>query len=417
MNHVKTLCLTAIVLIALCTAAGWADWPQFMGPNRDGVSTETGLGHSFPAGGPPALWTVPLGPGFGGAAIYKGEVFVMDRVGDAQDVLLCLDFATGKEKWRCAYDAPGALRSFPGTRCTPAVNDRFVLVTGPVGHMACIDKTTHQAVWTKNIVQEYGARTTAWGYAQCPVLYKNSVIIAPQGQEYGIVALDQATGKEVWHKQLGGSGPGYASPQLTTLGGVDQILMVVPGGVVGLEAATGKVLWGYPGWNCSTPIPMPTSLGDGRIFITAGYGAGSDLFKVEKQGAAWTATQLWHTRECASQLHMAVLYQDHLYANSFDNQQHDGLVCLDLTGKRLWQSMPNVSFDRGPLLLADGMIIMLSGVTGDLCLIAADPAGYKELARAKVVDGRSAWGPMALTGGKLIVRSQSELKCLDLKAH
>ena len=419
MNHVKTLCLTTIVLIALCAAAGWADWPQFMGPNRDSVSTETGLAHAFPAGGPPALWSAPLGAGFGGAVIYKGEVFVTDRVGDAQDVVLCLDFATGKEKWRCAYDAPGSLRSFPGTRCTPAVDDKYVIVTGPVGHMACVDKKTHLALWTKNLVQDCGARTTAWGYAQCPVLYKNSVIIAPQGPEYGVIALEKATGKEVWHTQLAG-GPGYVSPRLTTLGGVDQVLMVASGGnggVSGLDAATGKLLWNYSGWSCSTPIPMPTALGDGRFFISAGYGAGSDLFKVEKQGATWTASQLWKTRECASQIQMAVLYKGNLYANSFDNGQHDGLVCLDLTGKRLWASMPTVGFDRGPLLLADGMLIMLDANSGDLCLIAAQPDSYKELARAKVVNGQAAWGPMALTNGKLLVRSQNELKCLDLKAH
>ena len=418
MNPVKTLRITAIVLTALCAAAAGADWPQFMGPNRDGVSPETGLARSWPAGGPPTLWSVPLGAGFGGAAIYKGEVFVTDRVDDTQDLLICLDFATGKEKWRCVYDAPGSLRAVPGTRCTPAVDDRFVFCTGEVGYMACLDKTTNQAAWTKNLVEEFGARTTTWGYAQCPLLYKGWVILAPQGPEYGVVALEKATGKEAWHTQLGG-GPGYVSPRIVTLDGVDQILMVTAdaGGVFGLDATTGHVLWNYKGWSCGTPIPAPTSLGDGRFFISAGYEAGSDLFKVEKQGDTWTATQLFKTRECASQIHMAVLYQDHLYANSFDNSQHDGLICMDLTGKRLWQSLPNVGFDRGPLLLADGMIIMLSGESGDLCLIAPQPDGYKELALAKVVNGKSAWWPLALTDGKLIIRIQSELKCLDLKAH
>jgi outer membrane protein assembly factor BamB len=419
MSHVKSLRIAAIVLIVACAAAAWADWPQFMGPSRDGVSTETGLMHAFPAGGPPALWSVPLGAGFGGAAIYRGEVFVTDRADNAKDVLVCLDFATGKEKWRCAYDAPGALKSFPGTRCTPAVDDRFVFCTGEVGFMGCIDKTTHQAVWTKNLVAEFGARTTAWGYAQCPLLYKDWVIVAPQGAEFGVVALDKATGKEAWHTQTPG-GPGYVSPRLATIGGVEQLLMVTAGrngGVMGLDPASGKLLWVYNGWHCSGPIPEPTVIDEGRLFISAGYGAGSSLFKVEKQGETWAATEVFSSNLCAAQIHPALLYKDHLYANSFDNQQHDGLVCMDLSGTRLWRSMPGAGFDRGALLLADGMIIILDANSGDLVLVAPQPEGYKELGRAKVVNGNQAWGPMALTDGKLLVRSQSELKCLDLKAR
>jgi hypothetical protein len=140
------------------------------------------------------------------------------------------------------------------------------------------------------------------------------------------------------------------------------------------------------------------------------------MLKVDRQGDKWTATEVFRSKQCAAQLHMAVLYQGHLYANSFDNGQQDGLICMDLAGNRLWKTLPNLGFERGPMLLADGMIIIINGENGDLCLVAAQPDGYRELARARVLSGNTIWAPMALTNGRLIVRSQSELKCLNLKA-
>lgn len=423
------LAVCALVLTGSCARA---DWPQLLGPTRNGISTETGLARSWPEVGPKLVWQTTVTDGFSGPAVYQGKVYVTDRVPKQQDLLRCLDLATGKEEWRYAYDAPGMI-SQDGSRCTPAVNDKYVFFTGEFGHLTCLDRATHQPVWTKQLMTEYEGKRAEWGCAQCPVLYKNTVIVAPQGNKAGVVALDQATGAEVWTADLPGN-PGYVSPMLATVEGVDQILALsvpqrgrgprggqptpsTPGVVLGLDAATGKELWRFTGFQCQIPIAAPMPVGDGRFFITGGYGAGSVMIRVTRQGDTFSASQVFATQAAGAQIHMPILYKGYLYIVSNDNSRADGLVCMDLDGNLRWNTRYSPNFERGGIIEADGMLIVMDGDKGVLRLVDPNPDAYKELAAAKVIDGKRTWAPLALVDGMLLVRGQAELKCFDLKAH
>lgn len=402
-----------LALAVLVTTAAAADWPQFMGPNGDGTSAEKGLARSWPTDGPKVLWTVPLGPGYGGAAIRDGKVCVLDRVDRQKDVLRCLALETGKEDWTFGYEAPGPI-DHDGSRSTPAVGEKFVYTIGPFGHFHCLDRTSHEVVWKKNLLSDYNAKAPRWAVAQSPLLYKDMVVIAPQADQVGMVALDQATGKERWRSE--GIGPmAYGSPMLVNVEGVDQFVIVNTLGAAAVSAADGKVLWKYS-HPCKIPIPNVTALGGGKFFVTGAYLAGSSAIQVSRQGNSWTVKELAQKAQIGGHCHPALLYQDHLYMLCNINERSDGMVCFDLEAKVLWQTKNSPNLDKGgSILTGDGLMYVMDGRSGELHIVQPSPDGFKSLAKAKVLDGKEIWGPLALAGGRLVIRDQSQMKCLDLR--
>lgn len=419
----KSTFLVILLMALVVPPAGSADWPQFQGPNRNGVSPETGLARSWPEGGPRVLWTFSLGEGFGGPAVRDGEVFVLDRIRDKRDILRCLSLETGEELWQYMYMAPGSV-SRPGSRATPTVTEKYVYVVGMLGQFSCIDRTTHKPVWQKDLLKQFlHSKVPRWGISQSPSLYGDLVVVAPQSHAASVAAFDRATGKLAWASPNIG-GLGYSTPLITNLCGVDQAVMVsaidkpAPGTVAGISLEDGTILWSYEGWQCKIPIPFATPLSDDRLFITGEYGAGSAMIQITRDGDRFEVKELFTTDVCGSQIHQPLLYENHLYMNSNGNSRSDGMVCLTLDGERLWRTRDTKElprFQRGNLLLADGMIISLDGKTGILHLVDPSPEGYKELARAKIFKGAEMWSPMALSQGKLLLRSQKEMKCLDLR--
>ena len=411
----RAVFVALVVTGALLASVSGADWPQFLGPTRDGVAKETKLPRTWPEGGPEVLWTFELSRGFAGPAIQDGMVYVLDRVKDAQDVLRCLDLGSGQEQWSFAYDAPGKL-DHNGSRTTPAVDDKHVFVIGPFGHFHCLDKATHEVVWKKHLLNDFGGKRPNWGVAQSPLLHKKAVIVAPLGRKAGVIAYERATGKELWRSRAVGA-MAYVSPMITTIDGVEQVLIITTRRVVGLDAADGKLLWSYSGWRCNIPIPAPTAIGDGRLFITGGYNAGSVMIKVARTGGKFAAAELFKIKLMGSQLHNALLHDKHLYVNCNTNNKRDGLVCFDLDGEVKWQTKKAPNFERGNLILVDGLIYIMDGSTGVLRIVRPDPEKYTELARVRVLGGAKIWAPMAVSGGKLVLRDQRRMKCLKLKAE
>jgi len=433
--------------IVLCLATGRAtgDWPQFRGPNQDGLSPETGLLRSWPEGGPKVLWTVPVGLGYGGPAIRDGQVYLLDRVENAQNVLRCLDLATGEERWRYAYDAPGRL-SHNGSRATPTVDEKYVYSIGPFGHIYCIDRTSHKPLWSKNLLADFGGRMPRWGVAQSPVVYGDALIVAPLSEKAGIVALSKTTGAELWRSPALG-GLAYVSPRLVKLAGVDQILIIsadrqsggaggggergrrggagrpagvdprargqrperpatqpsrpmpdfmrrVSNRVAAVAAADGRLLWSYEKWRCLNPIPNPVPVGDDRVFITGGYGAGSVMLKVWSAEGRFSAEPVFTLVDYGSQIPNPLLHAGHLYVLCNGNFRHDGLVCIDLEGNMKWQTGREPNLDRGHTLIAEGLMYSIE----------------------KLLCGKEIWAPMALADGKLLIRDQHQMKCLDVRA-
>jgi outer membrane protein assembly factor BamB len=187
--------------------------------------------------------------------------------------------------------------------------------------------------------------------------------------------------------------------------------------VAGISMQDGKQLWSYAGWQCPIPIPFPTLLPDDRLFITGGYDAGSAMIQVKQVDGKFEVKELFKTMVCGSQIHQPILFKDYLYINSNTNEREDGLMCLAFDGQVKWKTdgTPNPKFDKGNLLMVDNLIVMLDGKKGTLHLIDPSPEGYKELAQAKLFDGKEIWAPMAISNGKLLCRNQVEMKCLDLK--
>ena len=186
----------------------------------------------------------------------------------------------------------------------------------------------------------------------------------------------------------------------------------------GVDLATGKVLWRYAGYNCAIPVPEPAYVGDGRFFKTSGYNAGSVMFQVKRQGDAYAVKELFRLPQLGAQIHVPLVYEGHIYAQCNTNDKRDGLACIAVDGTVKWKTERSPNFDWGGMILANGgLLLAMDGETGVLRLVRLDPAGYKELAGAKVLSGKEIWAPMALAGGKLICRDQKQMKCLDVGAR
>lgn len=418
----KTNLIVTAAIVLSVTCAGMADWPQYLGPDRNGISPETGLLRSWPEGGPKVLWTVSLGAGYGGAAISKDKVYILDRIGNEKDVLRCLDFNTGKEQWSYEYDAPGRVQH-PGSRSTPSIDRDYVYTCGSFGDVYCFDTNTHQPVWNKNVWKDYEkGEGPRWAISQNPLIYGDLLILASQTSKAGVVAYDKLSGQVKWATPALPGRTGYVSPAIVKIAGGDQIVMITAGAkggsggaVVGLDPKTGKTLWTYEGWNCQIPIPNVTEIGDGRLFITGGYRAGSAMIKVEKAGDSFAVTEVYKTQDFGTHVHPAILYKGHLYGHCSTNETRDGMVCMDIDGKVKWKTGRSPLFDKGGFILADGLFLSVDGQEGFLYLIEPDPAGFKPLAKAKLLNTKECWGPLALSDGKLLIRDQEQMKCVVVR--
>ncbi len=391
------------------------DWPQFLGPERRPVVSDEGINLDWGNQPPEVLWRVDVERGFTGPAVHGGEVFLMDRIDNEKDRLRCLSLESGEELWSFEYDAPGRY-GYEGSRTTPAVDEQHVYVVGPLGHFHCIDRKTHKPVWKSHLLKDFGAKRPNWAVAQNPLLYQDTVIVAPLGSQAGVVAFDRETGETAWKsKPLGGMQ--YVSPMLMTEGGVDQVLIL--GGkkrLAGLDATSGEVLWEYKGWSCSIPITAPLPLGNGYVFVTGGYNAGSALIRVRKdENGGFSVEEIFRNQEIGAQIHVPLAIGNHIYVNSNENSRRNGVACLDLEGNVLWKTGKSPNFERGSLLRVGDLALGLDGNGGKLHLFEPNPEEYRELGTINVLKGSQVWAPMAVADGRLLLRDQHNLVCLDLR--
>jgi outer membrane protein assembly factor BamB len=418
----KTKVMMIATILMITTGSTLADWPQYLGPNRNATSPEKGLLRSWPQDGPKVLWTISLGAGYGGAAVSDGKVYVLDRIGNDKDALRCLDLNTGNEQWSYEYDAPGRV-SHPGSRSTPAIDGNYIYTCGSFGDLYCFDRNTHKPVWNKNIWKDYDdGNVPRWAISQNPLIYGDFVIVASQTSKAGVVAYDKLTGQVKWASPALEGGVGYVSPKIVKIDGNDNLVMITAGrrgagggAVIGMDPLSGRQLWIYKGWSCQIPIANITQIGDGRLFITGGYEAGSAMIKVAGSGDSYAVTELYKTDDFGTHVHPAILYKGHLYGHCTTNTRRDGMVCMDIDGKVKWKTERSPVFDKGGFILVDGLILSVDGREGILYLIEPNPAGYKELAKAKLLDTNECWGPLALVDGKLLIRDQKQMRCVVVK--
>lgn len=349
------------------------------------------------------------------------EALLGDAIAKSQhaDVMRCLSLADGKDIWRLSY--PVKIKPDHGvSRTVPAVTDKYVVSLGPKCHVVCLDAVSGKFRWGVDLVSRYQTEVPLWYAGQCPIIDGDRVIVAPGGTSL-MIALDLATGKVLWEtpnprrwKMT------HSTVAIQELGGKKIYVYCagdnVAGGVVGVDAQTGNVLWETTLWKISTTVPTPICLPDGRVFLSGGYGAGSMMMKIVPEGDKFAAKELWRleAKDYGSVQQTPILWKDHIYGTRPDGQ----LVCLDLDGQIKWTSGTTNRFGQalGSYMIADGMLFLLNDL-GTLTLAEASADGYRQLAQAKVLDDHDSWGPMALTAGRLLVRDFTRMVCLDVSTE
>lgn len=433
-TFISLLLMCAVVLDSLAQ-----DWPQFLGPARNGTSTETGILRSWPENGPEVLWATQLGIGFGGPVIGGGKVYLLDRNDETGDIMRCFDFKTGEELWKFSYEAPGSVM-FPGSRSVPTLDGNYVYSCGPYGDFYCIDVNTHQPVWHNNLWTDFGGKDIPiWAISQCPLIYGDLVIVSSMAPDAGVVAYNKLTGDVVWKTPNLGNET-YVSPTIIKIDGQDHIVMVTsstnyighpdlpkkPGNVTGIEPETGEVLWNFSGWECHISVPPVVDAGNNKILITGGYEYGALMIQVEKGAdGSYQAKELFKTVEFGDQTKPPLLYNDHFYAQYGTNNRREGLVCMNMEGEILWKTRRSPDFNKGSMILVDGVILATDGAKS-LYVIEPDPAGFKPLASSEVLTaqppgegitarfGTMNWAPIALSDGKLLIRDQARMMCVKV---
>jgi outer membrane protein assembly factor BamB len=390
-------------------SAGTNDWPQWRGPNRDGLSLETGLLQSWPTDGPRVVWKRPIGRGFSSAAVVAGRLYTMDDDGKSEAVV-CLDAATGDELWRSSYDAHFDERFGSGPRSTPAVDSGLLYTLGGTGILRCCRADTGAVVWQHDLAAEFNARPLTYGVSCSPLVDGDLVFVMPGGPAgNSIAAFDKRTGALAW-KTLDDP-VGYSSPIIATLAGVRQLLCLTNTALVSLSPKDGITLWRYPwevegGFNIATPIAF-----NNYVFISTGYSKGCSLLEVANiaGGSALEARLVYEHNRMRNHFASSVRLGDHLYG--FDQLD---LVCMEVrTGNVVWREKGIRTFGKGSLLVADDRLIVMCE-DGNLILADANPASYKPISTFRVFPNKS-WTVPVLADGKLYARDESQIVCLCLK--
>lgn len=431
----------------LALAAGLSgmadDWPQWLGPQRDGVWRETGIVERFPAGGPPIRWRVPIGGGYAGPAVAGGRVFVLDRRRPAgsrppadpfdrgsipgTERILCLNEADGRVLWQhedeCAYTMSYAA----GPRTTPLVADGRVYTLGAEGHLRCLESAGGQVVWSRDFKKDFGAKTPLWGFAAHPLLVGNRLISLVGGEGSVVVAFDPATGRELW-RALSAKEIGYAPPTRIEHGGKSQLIVWHPEAVNSLDPASGKVNWTVPFESRSgLSVATPRLAGD-ALFVTTFYN-GSLLLRLgtEPPAVVWRSQKASErdTTELHSIIPTPFIEGGHIYGVCSYGQ----LRCLKLTtGERVWATLAATTPEQetrwgNVFLVQHADRFFLFNERGDLILARLTPEGYREISRAHLLEptntdpGRPVvWSHPAFAHRSVYARNDREIVCASLAA-
>lgn len=389
-------------------------WPGFRGPNHDNVCTESvALARDWSAQPPKTLWSVRVGEGYAAPAIDRGRVILLDYDQGAQaDSLRCFSLSDGAEIWRRSYPVT-VKRNHGMSRTVPAISGAYVVSLGPKCHVLCADFATGAVKWQVDLVRDYGATVPEWYAGQCPLIDGDRVLLAPGGSAL-MLALDPATGRVLWktpnpHNWL----MTHSSILPVTVGGIRMYVYCGSGGVAGISAKDGSILWETDAWKIETAtVPTPVDIGDGRLFLSGGYNAGSMMIRLQPRGAKFDVQTLFRLPAATfgSDQQTPILYKGFLYGVIPGGE----LVCLDLNGNPVWTSGPAHRFGLGPYMIADGLIYVMND-HGTLTLTEATPSGYRQLGETALFpDGQDAWGPFALAGGRLMARDLTRMVCLDV---
>jgi outer membrane protein assembly factor BamB len=380
------------------------DWPHFRGPNYDGVSTETDILAAWPSDGPKALWEAKVGQGFASVAVSKGRAYTIFQDGE-DEAVVAWDAETGTELWRFRYPCQYTNYYGNGPRATPSVAGDFVYTVGATGIMHCLKDGA--SIWSKNLMEDFGAALPKWGVAFSPLVLGERVYILPGGPAgNSMAALDKNTGGVIWKQH--DDRAGYASPIPATFHQQPQILFLTGSRLVSVHPDTGEQLWEFP-WaienECNIASPLVV---EDYVFLSAYYGKGCAVLKIDKTKEAWQPSLVYKNKRMRNHISTSVFLKGCIYG--FDDKR---LKCMDFrTGEVLWEQE---GFDKGSVLAFDERLIIY-GANGLLALAAANPKEYVEKASFQFSkQGKSCWSAPVLANGRLYVRDQERLVCFDVR--
>lgn len=407
----------------LAGAAGAADWTWYRGPLGTGHSPEK-IAKAWPSGGPKVLWKVPSPGGFSSFAVGSGRAFCLELrpvAGADQETLVARDADTGRELWVQALGGikvnDGGQSGTPdnkggdGPRSTPAVDGKHVYTLSARLVLQCFDAATGQETWKHDLIKEHGGRNIQWENAQSPLIEDDLVLVAGGGAGQSLLAFHKKTGKVAW-KDFDETMT-HATAVPATLAGKRQVIFFVKSGLLAVEPATGKELWRYAFPFRISTAASPVVAGD-IVYCSAGYGVGAGAVRVKREGAQWTATEIYRVpgdKQLANHWSTPVLFNGHLYGMFQFKEYGSGPVkCVDVaTGSIQWEKG---GFGPGHVIGVDGHVLALSDA-GELVLIEATPKSYREAGRADVLDGKC-WTTPVVAGGRVFARSSKEAVCLDV---
>jgi outer membrane protein assembly factor BamB len=400
-------------------------WPRFRGADFDNISkSPVKLIEKFGSAGPKIVWSVEMGEGHSGAAIYKGLAYILDYNEEKRaDILRCFSLTDGKEQWARGYKL-NIKRNHGMSRTIPAITEDYILTMGPMCHVMCLDRKDGNLRWGLDVAKDYESEIPLWYTGQCPVIDNNLAIIATGGKAL-MVAIDCSTGQKVWETpNPNGWKMSHSSVIPFTFGGRKMFVYSPIGALVGIAADgpdAGKILWETTAWNHTVIAPSPVCMPDGKIFITAGYGSGSMMLQLKENGGKFSVEVLYDyvpKDGLASEQQTPIYWQGHLFGimPKDGGTMRNQLICVNPTDTRkpVWISGQENRFGLGPYFMADGKLFILND---DATLTIAKPSTskYIQLEQVKVIeDGHDAWAPFALANGYLLMRDSKKMVCIDL---
>ncbi len=406
---IATTSLTLLISITSAQQVTPGEWFQWRGPNRDGISQETGLLQEWPKAGPAQAWRASdVGNGYSSFSSSGGRLYTLGARAGIEYVI-ALDRATGKKVWETQNGRRYQNDRGDGPRSTPTVEGDRLYVLGGSGDLSCLNNATGQKIWSINIVQKFGGVNPYWGYSESPLIVGDRILVNTGGRRAGIVAVSKADGSTLWQQHSDGAG--YSSPMLLRTGSLNQVVFFTEARTMAVDPRDGRLLWSYNKAangtaNIATPIVRGT-----RVFVSSDYGTGGALLDVRAAGNIATANEVYFTREMRNHHASSVLVGDHLYG--FSSSILTALL-FD-TGATAWRDR---SVGKGSLIFADNRLYLYSenGVVG---LADASPAAYRERGRFTIPQQSNlpTWSHPIISGGLLIIRDQDNVFAYSVKVR
>jgi outer membrane protein assembly factor BamB len=408
------------MLLVLCGSplAHSADWPQWRGPNRDDISTETGLLKDWPASGPHLVWKATgLGAGYSGVSVLGDRLYC---AGDKKEdsLVLALDCADGKQVWCTKFGKAGApgWGGFAGPRATPTADGDLLFMVNQWGEMVCLQRSDGKELWRKDFTKDFGGQRPEWGFSESPLVDGDQVVVTPGGDQGAIVAMNKKTGAVLWQTKDFTDPAQYSSLIIADIGGVHQYLQLTMASVVGVAAADGKVLWRASRKGQTAVIPTPI-YDSGMVYVTSGYGTGCNLFKISSADNKFTVEQAYANHVMVNHHGGVIKFGDFVYGYS----DGKGWTCQNFkTGDAKWQEKEK--FGKGSIAYADGHFYLRQdqdGGKGTVVLIEASPDGFKEHGRFDQPDrsDKNTWPHPVIANSRLYLRDQDVLLSYDVKGN